>query len=294
MARNKNDQFFRSSIDSSYSYMNYFDQLLEIAIGRFTWKNLPETVDERFLELKLCTNGCSLFFEDDVIGFAALPVLLGGQRNVYDVPIMRTAYANNGFQAKRTDSNSVIIWNNQIRNNNYIKLLEFAKDLYELDQIIMINARAQKTPIMLLSDEKQRLTLKNLYLKYDGNQPFIFGNKSDLNPQSIQALSTGAPYVADKIYDLKANIWNEALTFLGIPNVSVNKKERLITDEVSRAQGGVFASRYSALNARKQACKEINNMFNLTIDVEFKQENQTDTEKGKEENETNYDSHEEQ
>ena len=71
------------------------------------------------------------------------------------------------------------------------------------------------------------LTLKNLYMKYDGNQPFIFGDRNDLNPNSIQALVTGAPYVADKLYELKQNIWNEVLTFLGVPNVQMNKKERL-------------------------------------------------------------------
>ena len=98
-------------------------------------------------------------------------------------------------------------------------------------------------------------------------------------------MNTQAPYLADKLYQLKTNIWNEALTFLGIPNVSVTKKERMLSDEVNRMQGGVFASRYSATEARKQACREINKMFGLNIDVEFRQENQTDNGKGNEESE---------
>ena len=129
---------------------------------------------------------------------------------------------------------------------------------------------------MILSDEKQMLTLKNLYMKYDGNQPFIFGNKNDLNPNSIQAMATGAPYVADKLYELKQNIWNEVLTFLGVPNVQVTKKERLITDEVNRGLGGVFASRYSGLLSRKQACEQINDMFGLNLSVEYRNESETD------------------
>ena len=98
-----------------------------------------------------------------------------------------------------------------------------------------------------------------------GNQPFIFGDRNDLNPNSIQALVTGAPYVADKLYELKQNIWNEVLTFLGVPNVQMNKKERLITDEVNRGLGGVFASRYSGLLSRRQACDQINEMFGLYL-----------------------------
>ena len=120
------------------------------------------------------------------------------------------------------------------------------------------------------------LTLKNLYMKYDGNQPFIFGNKNDLNPNSIQAMATGAPYVADKLYELKQNIWNEVLTFLGVPNVQVTKKERLITDEVNRGLGGVFASRYSGLLSRQQACDQINDMFGLNLSVEYRNESETD------------------
>lgn len=269
MSKTKNELFIRSAIRNEYSWRTYFDQLIEIAIGRFKWKNLPDTVDPRYLELKLCTNGYALFFKDDDIGYIALQCTLGGNLDIYDLPVNRRAFSNNGYQANRNNSNSVIIWNNQMRNNMYIKLREFSEDLYELDNIIMINAKAQKTPLMILSDEKQRLTLKNLYLKYDGNQPFIFGNKNDLNPNTIQAMNTNAPYIADKIYDLKVKIWNEALTFLGIPNISITKKERMITDEVMRSQGGVLASRFSCLNARKQACDEINRMFNLNIDVEF-------------------------
>lgn len=280
MGRNKNNQFIDSAIENAFSWREYFDRLIEISIGRFNWLNLPSTVDERYLELKLCTRGYCLFFNDEDIGYVALQATLGGRMNVYDIPTDRRAFSNSGYQAHRTDRNSVIIWNNQIRNDMCTKLIQYAKDLYELDRIVMINAKAQKTPVMVLCDEKQRLTLKNLYMKYDGNQPFIFANKNTLNADALQAMNTGAPWVADKIYQLKTNIWNEALTFLGIPNVSVNKKERLITDEVTRGQGGVIASRYSCLNARKQACKEINNMFGLNIDVEFRQENETDTATG--------------
>ena len=110
--------------------------------------------------------------------------------------------------------------------------------------------------------------MKNLYMQYDGNQPFIFGGK-DLDINAIKAISTGAPYVSDKLYELKREYWNEALTYLGIANVQTNKKERLITDEVNRTMGGVFASRLSRLNERQEACKKINEMFGLDISVEF-------------------------
>ena len=141
--------------------------------------------------------------------------------------------------------------------------------MYEIDRAIDVNARAQKTPILITCEEKQRLSMLNMYKQYDGNAPVIFGDKA-LNTGDIKAISTGAPYVADKLYTLKTEIWNEALTYLGISNINITKKERLITDEVQRNQGGTIMSRESRLMARQKACEEINKMFGLDIWVEFK------------------------
>ena len=106
-------------------------------------------------------------------------------------------------------------------------------------------------------------------MKWEGNEPVIFGDNK-LNPESLKVLNTGAPYVADKLYTLKTQIWNEALTYFGISNVNFQKKERLISDEVIRNQGGTIASRYSRLNTRRQACDEINRMFGLNMSVDFR------------------------
>ena len=111
--------------------------------------------------------------------------------------------------------------------------------------------------------------MKNLYQKYEGNEPFIFGDKN-LDVKGLSVLKTDAPYIADKLYQLKSQIWNEALTFLGISNLNIMKKERLVSDEVSRAMGGTIASRYSRLEARRLACDEINKMFGLNIDVKYR------------------------
>ena len=135
----------------------------------------------------------------------------------------------------------------------------FSDRLYQMDRIIDVNVKAQKTPVLIRVNDSQRLTLQNTYMKYEGNQPVIFATK-DFDPEALTVLKTDAPFIADKIYQLKTQYWNEALTYLGISNINITKKERLITDEVTRNQGGTVASRYSRLEARKQACREINRM----------------------------------
>lgn len=263
--------FNQSGRKNTASYLMYFERLCELAISIFKWNNLPDTCDERFLELNLMEKGYALFFNDEIIGYLALPCMIGGRLNVYNIPIDRTAYAANGYQNRKTENDSVIIFNNLLHTNDYLMIENYAKRLWLLDQIIDINANAQKTPVLILCDEKQRLTMKNLYQKYDGNAPFIFGDTS-LGSQPIQSLSTGAPFVADRLQTLRTDIWNDALTFIGISNIALQKKERLIKDEVQRNSGGTISSRYARLSARKQACDQINRMFGLNISVSVRED----------------------
>lgn len=273
MRRIKDREFWQSANMNNATFMQYFNRLTELSISMFEWKNLPETVDPRFLELTLFGDGMAIFFEDEVLGFCALRTMIGGKLNIYQIPTIRTAYASNGYNMPLDETNSVIVFNNMLHTNSVMDVEQFSKRLYNLDRIIDVNANAQKTPILVSCEDTQRLTLLNLYKQYDGNAPVIFGDKN-LNPNSLKVLTTNAPYIADKIYQLKVQIWNEALTYLGISNINITKKERLITDEVTRNQGGTIASRYSRLEARRQACKQINDMFGLDIWVDYREDYQ--------------------
>lgn len=273
----KNDlgvqQQILSTISGEEKYELYLERFLEIALGQIQWNGLPEEVDARYLELSLLKNGSALFFKEEIYGYIGLGTTSYGKWNIYGIPEERIAYGANGTQFKRNSKNSVIIWNKLSHNNEWLLLTDFASKLALIDEILLINVNAQKTPIILKCSERQRLTLKNLYEKYRGNIPFIFADEGlDLN--SIQTLSTGAPYIAQQLYELKMNIWNEALTYLGVVNIQTNKKERLITDEVTRLNGGTMASRETRLKAREEACKEINKMFGLNISVEFVDSNE--------------------
>lgn len=139
----------------------------------------------------------------------------------------------------------------------------FALRLYEAERTSDTNLKAQKTPVLLLVDEKQRLLLENLYSQYDGNMPFIFGDKLQLDKGLIQAISTLAPFLLDKLQDYKKEIWNEALTFLGINNIMIDKKERLITDEANSNNELINLNLQSFLAPRKEACKQFNEKFGL-------------------------------
>lgn len=269
MARRKTN-FWESALMNNATYIQYYNRLIELSIAMFDWTGLPGTIDPRFLELTLFKYGQVVFFEDEVMGYLALTNAVQGGFDVYGYPVASRAYSPyNNYQKNLTLDDSVIIYNNYLRTPSSLDVEVFAKRLYNLDRVIDVNANAQKTPVLIKCAETQRLTMKNLYKEFDGNSPVIFGDNG-LNDANFTVLSTEAPYVADRIYQLKTQIWNEALTYLGISNINVQKKERLITDEVSRNMGGVIASRYSRLNARQNACEKINKMFGLNVWCEYR------------------------
>lgn len=272
-------------LQNQRTYLQYVNRLTELSISMFDWQNLPNTIDARFLELALFNDGMAVFFKDEVMGYLGLQVMIGGTLDVYRIPITRTAFAQNGYQMKLDQSNSVIIFNNMLHTNSILDVQEMSKRLYEIQRTIDINVIQQKTPKIITCTENQRLVMKNLYAQYMGNEPFIFGDKN-LDLSGIKTFDTTSPYVADKLYDLKTQYWNEALTYLGISNVNTVKKERMITDEVQRNLGGTIASRYSRLFMRQQACEQINKMFGLNISVDYREDMQVlDIDEGGENNE---------
>ena len=265
----KRSEFDISARLNNFTYRQNLERLQELALTRFQWNKMPDTVSTWFLEDALVNDGMATYFRDEAMGDLVLKCTISDKMTVYNLPKSWRAYAVNGYNRYLNNKNAVIIWNNYLHTNCWLQLEQYALRLYNLDRIIDINANGQKTPYILQCSEKERLSLLNLYKEVDGNAPVVKASK-DLDLNAIKVLNTNAPYIADKIYDLKVKIWNEALTYLGIANMSETKKERMITDEVQRSQGGTIASRYSGLISRQEAADQINKMFGTDISVNFR------------------------
>lgn len=273
MGRKRAKTNFEESLQyNQQGYLQYFNRLTELSVSMFEWKNVPDTIDIRYLELTLFREGSAVYFNEDGVGNLCLTCVPDGNFDVYGNPVKRRAYSKyNNFNKELDESNSVIIWNNFLRTNSMLDVFQFSRRLYNLDRIIDVNANAQKTPVLIKCSEKEKLSLKNIYKEWDGNAPVIFGYDG-LDKDSLTVLTTDAPYIADNIYTLKTQIWNEALTYLGISNVNVQKKERLITDEVTRNEGGTIANRYARLEARRTGVEKINKMFGTNIEVNYRED----------------------
>lgn len=268
---------------NSWTTIDYLNRLKEYALNMFEWINLPKTVDPRFIELVLFEEGKINFFEDKLIGFLALRVNESGKQNVYNEFNKKYIYANNGFSRVRNLRNSVTIYNNYLRTPTYTTVNLYAIRLARVTRAIDLNIEAQKTPVLITCPENQKLSLKNVYEQYKGNAPVIYTD-SEFNLDSIKVLKTDAPFVVDKLTLYKHDLWNEVMTFLGVNNSNQDKKERLVANEVDANDEQIEQARFNMLDARKDACKKINDMFGLNIDVKFRNDN---VQKAYEENKIN-------
>lgn len=251
------------------SYLEYYDAIKEIVISSFKWINLPDTIDSSVMERWLCDTGMSIFFKDSDLGYLSLICELNGELNPYGIATRRGALSeNNAHFSDLNDKNSVIIFNNIRRTTSIPSIKYYARKLWLIDRTADINLYAQRTPVIILTNNKNLRTMQEFYMKYSGFIPFIFADENSGLEERIKSIDTHAEFTADKIWELRNKTWNDMLTRFGVVNIN-EKKERYITAETNIGQGGTYIFRASRLNARLKACEEINKMFGLNISVEF-------------------------
>ena len=274
----KDIRFLDSALMNSETYYDYIDRFKKICLSMFEWVNLPESMNARYLEECLYYKGQAALLKDELYGFINTQAASNGYLNIYGLPteINCFSYQYNSIRKLYTglegteDTDCILVMNNWQRVPTASTIELFCQRLAEAEMTASVNIKAQKTPVLIVVDENQRLMMENLYSQYDGNRPFIFGDKNQLSENAIKCISTGADFIADKVMDYKKEIWNEALQFLGINTLQTEKKERLITDEASSNNELINLNLQSMLIPRQEAAKQFNKLFGLTGDKEVK------------------------
>lgn len=264
---------------NSQTYFDYLQRFKKIALSIFEWQDLPDGMDPQFLERCLYYDGKASFLYDEMTGFMNLKATSRAGINMYNKPIELHCYSHQvshdrvvyyGGENKGKDGEGCIFVQNDWECIPTADTLElFALRMYEAERAADTNIKQQKHPCLILTEDGQRLTLKNLYNEVDGNEPVIFGVKNMMDYSKIQTFNTTAPYVADKLNEYKTTIWNEFLTFLGVNNLS-EKKERLIDAETNSNNELVNLNLQSYLAPRKMACELFNKKYGKNIDVKVR------------------------
>ena len=268
------DAFRDAIIMNDQTYTDYLERMKKICLSMFEWVNLPPSMNARFLEMCLFYNGQAALLYDDNYGYINTMAADGGYINLYGLPTEIQCYSYR-FNQRRSlymvdtgeekGSECILVMNNYERIPTTATVSLFAYRLAEAQRTADVNIKAQRTPILITTDQKQYFTLKKMYEEYDGNTPAIFADKNVITPDALKSLKTDAPLIVNDIMEYKLQIWDEFLTFMGLNNLA-EKKERLITSEANSNNEVINLNLQALLIPRKEACRQFNEKYGLMGD----------------------------
>lgn len=267
-----NPNFDDAMVLNVESYTDYLDRMKKIAISMFEWQNLPLSMNSRYLELCLFYKGQAALLYDEDYGFINTQAADSGYINIYGLPTKINCFSYSYNKSRElyvpgsnlpAEEECILVMNNFERTPTASTIHLFAQRLAEAQRVADINVKAQKTPVVILTDKNQELAMRNMYAQYDGNSPVIFGDRDLLTSDAVKTLDTKAPFIANDLREYMTGIWNDFLTFLGIANLD-EKRERMVRAETDSNNEAVNMNMLSYLIPRQQACKEFNEKFGLT------------------------------
>lgn len=274
--KNTNTQMEETFCMNEATLLDYYYRFRKLATSIFEWVNLPPSMEAHYIEECLYYKGQCAFLFSNKYGYINTNCASGGYVNIYGLPTNLSCYSYDFQENRKTymgfendkytkEKSAILVKNTNERVPTINTLNLFAKRLANTDRTIDVNINLQKTPYIILCDEKEKLSMINLMNMVENNETKIFGNKQIANIEP-KTLNLNAPYLVDKLEIYKKTLWNEALTFLGINNIMEEKKERLVTDEANANNELINLNLQSYLAPRQEACNQFNKLFELTGD----------------------------
>lgn len=273
---NLNDGYVRnqSELLNEQTYMYHYQNLYEIALNRVKWLNLPSGCDSRFLEETLLLNGQAIIFQDEFVKdlFYSTRVVANAPLNVYDNPTQFRSVGNQGWSVNVPYERGVLVWETKSRYPTIQHIGIFAQRLADTDRLADVNLQTLKRPFIITGPEEKYQEMVNMYRNIDSNEPAIVGVPT-LNQIEVKVLDTKVEYLGAEMQYRKQLIMNEFMTFLGIDNSGMEKKERMTENEVKRNSSIIEMKRANYLDPRREAAEELNKRFGLNIEVVWNHDN---------------------
>lgn len=288
--KNRNNQdVISADILNNFTFIDFFDRLKRVATSIFKWKNLPETMNERWLELCLFYKGMAGILKHDNYGIINTEASWSGNIDIYGLPTLVYCYSTSFFSEQRVRydgkvsieelskiygiendnlKEAILVMNNIDMQPTFIAMELFAYRLYKVQRTIDINLDLIKKPFIIGCNEQDKLSMQKFMMDVENNQNMIFAT-ADFDPSnSIKIFDLNVNNHVEELENEKRAILSEALTTLGVNSILVDKAERLISDEGKKDNEFINYNLQYYWKQRKEACEQFNKLFKPEKEIE--------------------------
>ena len=259
----------RAEIENIKTRNIYYQQLLAYSLVRYEWLNLPDDFDERFMELSLNFKGGFVAFRNKYDKLVVTDFATSGGLNMYYNPTKVYSVTIDGDCEDLKDGEFVICWNNDMRIPTTPIITEFGDRIADITRTLDVTINAEKIPYIFITNKKRLLTIKNIFRQVTRNEPAVYVDEQ-FSADNLNTIDLKHSFNGVSINELKRSYWAECLTFLGIDNNSISKRERVNVAETDLSNNDSEMSRYVGLKARREFCKRFNKMFGTNIWVRYR------------------------
>ena len=216
-------------------------------------------------------NTVSPAFESD--GLLVFTPYAVNQWNIEDEPSVITLVNTRGAtfiptKPQIVNKDVVIGWGHTSHAPVRSLVMWYVERIADVENTIDINLFAHKLPRLVVCSPEDRERVADIMEAIDRGEKKLFLEAEDYQAIKNVLDAGGSSYIIDKLYTYKQNLENELLSFLGINNVAVEKKERLITDEANSNNQLINDSSDCFLDSLKNMCDEIETVLGYNISVE--------------------------
>ena len=272
--------------------LTLFRRYASIFMSRFEWKGLPDGLTSRYIEKTLFFHGQGVFFKDDKYGYLALPCANTGVLNTIFEPTEFYPIGNGFFKKIKTanaqpepkpeNGERLGVWlrNDMLATPACLEVMRYCERIADVERTIETNLVYHKIPLILVTNDKKILSMKNFMKDVMSNKPATYvtsAMQTDLK-NALIAAKTDVPFIIDGLYDYKNELLAELNSLHGIFDATINKEGGVSPAEIESSSGptvdGYFASE---LESRKVSAEQINKMFpKLKVSVDVKKGGQKD------------------
>lgn len=280
---------YRGTCDVQKNFTTYFNLLTNKVSSLFLWKNLPSTIDRRYLEFSLLLNGKVCWFNHNDKLYA-LTGNVGGEPNVYYEPTTFIV-ANpvigskqlrvrdlNGDEDNLDTLDGVLMGNSDVdyesgivKGGLYSLIYQTAGLLADNISSLNIAQLNSRLSVLFTADSDAQARSGEVILKdiYDG-KPYKILAQDLVEKFGITAVAaSGANNTLMSLIEAHQYILAQFFNEIGVSANYNMKRERLNTAEVEMNNGSLDINIFSMLRSRQEAVERINQKFGTSIEVEL-------------------------